>query len=146
MQNLILFQTVTNSDREFGSQTQKKLKKKENSFSADELPFDKMKIFLKKNSFWKWKRKWRRWRIEFSFKLSQIQMENLGLKGRRNWKIRKVSFLQTNCPLIKLKFFLRKIGPHSGRRKGGNAELNSLSNCHKFRWRIWFWNEEETEK
>ena len=36
MQNWILFQTVTNSDREFVSQPHKKLKNKENWIDADE--------------------------------------------------------------------------------------------------------------
>ena len=50
MQNWIVFQTVTNSDREFVSQPHKRLKKKENSIDADEFSFEKMKIFLIKNS------------------------------------------------------------------------------------------------
>ena len=50
MQNLILFQTVTNWDRQFGSQPQKKLKNKENFIHADEFSFEKMKIFLIKSS------------------------------------------------------------------------------------------------
>ena len=50
MQNWILFQTVTNSDGEFVSQPHKRLKNKENWIDADELRFEKMKIFLIKNS------------------------------------------------------------------------------------------------
>ena len=50
MQNLILFQTVANSDREFDSQPQKKLKNKENLLHADEFTFHKIKIFLIKSS------------------------------------------------------------------------------------------------
>ena len=52
MQNLILFQTVWNSDPEFGSQLHKKMKNKENFIRADEFSFDKFKIFLMKNSCW----------------------------------------------------------------------------------------------
>ena len=50
MRNWILFQTVTNSGGEFGSEQQKKLKNKENFNHADEFSFDKIKTFLKKNS------------------------------------------------------------------------------------------------
>ena len=50
MQNLIVFQTVTNSDGEFWSERQKKLKNKENFIHADKLTFHKIKIFLMKNS------------------------------------------------------------------------------------------------
>ena len=50
MQNLILFQTVTNSDGEFGSQPHKKLKNKENFIRADEFTFHKIKIFHIKSS------------------------------------------------------------------------------------------------
>ena len=50
MQNWILFQTVTNSAGEFGSQPHKKLKNKENLIHADEFSFEKMKIFLIKSS------------------------------------------------------------------------------------------------
>ena len=50
MQNWILFQTVTNSDREFVSQPHKKLKNKENLIDADEFSFEEMKIFLLKIS------------------------------------------------------------------------------------------------
>ena len=50
MQNWILFETVTNSDRKFGSERQKKLKNKENLIRADEFVFHKIKIFLIKNS------------------------------------------------------------------------------------------------
>ena len=52
MQNLIIFPTVTNSDREFVSQRQKKLKNMENLICRDELSFDKIKIFLIKSSSW----------------------------------------------------------------------------------------------
>ena len=51
-----------------------------------------------------------------------------------------------NCPLIKLKFSLRKIRPERERRKGGDAEFHSLSICHKFRWIIRVWKAEETGK
>ena len=51
MQNLFLFQTVTNSDREFWSERQKKLKNQKNFILADQFSFDKIKIFLMKNSF-----------------------------------------------------------------------------------------------
>ena len=50
MQNLIVFETVTNSDGEFGSERRKKLKNKENFIVAGEFTFHKIKIFLKKNS------------------------------------------------------------------------------------------------
>ena len=50
MQNLILFQTVTNSDRALVSEPHEKLKNKENLIDADEFNFDKMKIFHIKNS------------------------------------------------------------------------------------------------
>ena len=50
MHNWILFQTVSNSDREFVSQPHKTLKNKENWVDADEFSFEKMKIFLIKNS------------------------------------------------------------------------------------------------
>ena len=50
MQKWILFQAVTNSAREFGSQPQKKLKNKENFIRADEFIFHKIKIFHIKNS------------------------------------------------------------------------------------------------
>ena len=53
MQNWILFHTLTNWDREFGSHLQKKLKNKENFIRADEFSFEKMKISLQKNSSWK---------------------------------------------------------------------------------------------
>ena len=52
----------------------------------------------------------------------------------------------TNSAFIKLKFFLWKIRAEGRRRKAGDAELNSLSNCHKFRWRVGVWTAEETEK
>ena len=63
MQNLIVFQTVTNSDGEFGSEWQKKLKDKENFIVVDEFTVHKIKIFLMKNSFSKWKKKRSRCRI-----------------------------------------------------------------------------------
>ena len=50
MQNLILFQTDTNSDGEFGSERRKKLKNKANFIVAGEFTFHKIKIFLMKNS------------------------------------------------------------------------------------------------
>ena len=50
MQNLIFFQTVTNSGGEFEPEQQKILKNKENWIDADEFRFDKIKIFLMKNS------------------------------------------------------------------------------------------------
>ena len=86
VQNWILFQTVTNSDREFVSQPHKKV------------------------------------------------------------KIREIELMLTNSALRKWKFFLKKIGRESRRRKGGDAELNSLSNCHKLRSRIGVSTAEETEK
>ena len=46
MQNLILFQTVTNSDGEFATQLHKILKNKENFIRANEFTFHKIKIFL----------------------------------------------------------------------------------------------------
>ena len=54
--------------------------------------------------------------------------------------------MQTNSPFIKLRFFLSKIDFQSRRRKEADAEFNSLSNCHKFRWRILVRTAEETEK
>ena len=50
MQNLIVFQTVPNSDEEFGFEWRKKLKNKENLIHADKFTFHKIKIFLMKNS------------------------------------------------------------------------------------------------
>ena len=50
MQNFILFQTVTDSDGEFGSEWRKKLKNKENLIHADKFTFHKIKIFLMKKS------------------------------------------------------------------------------------------------
>ena len=50
MQNLIVFETVTNSDGEFWSERQKKLKSKANFIRADEFTFHKIKVFLMKNS------------------------------------------------------------------------------------------------
>ena len=51
MQNWILYQTVINSDGEFRSEWQKKLKNKKKFIRADEFTFHKIKIFLIKNSF-----------------------------------------------------------------------------------------------
>ena len=50
MQNLILFQTVTNPGGEFVSQLHEKLKNKKNLIPADEFTYHKLKIFLMKNS------------------------------------------------------------------------------------------------
>ena len=50
MYNLFLFQTATNSYREFSTQLHKKLKNKENFIRADEFTFHKNKIFLIKSS------------------------------------------------------------------------------------------------
>ena len=50
MHNWILFQTVTNSDGEFVSEPHKKLKNKGNWIDADPFSFEKMKIFLIKES------------------------------------------------------------------------------------------------
>ena len=79
MQNLIVFQTVLNSDGEFGFEWQKKLKSKANFILGHEFTFHKIKVFLMKNSA--------------SVKVEE-EMEQ-------------------------------------------DAEYNSLSNCHRFRWRIW---------
>ena len=54
--------------------------------------------------------------------------------------------MQRNLASRKWKFFLSKVRPQSRRRQGGDGEFNSLSNYHKFRWRIWVWKAEETEK
>ena len=54
--------------------------------------------------------------------------------------------MQTNWPHIKWKFFLWKIRPQSGRRKGRDAELNSFSNCHKFRSKVCVSVAQETGK
>ena len=48
MQNLILFQTVSNSDGEFGSELQKKLKNKKNLIRADKFSFHKIKFSYEK--------------------------------------------------------------------------------------------------
>ena len=146
MQNWIVFETVTDSYREFAAKRQKKLKRKENFISGEDFSFHEMKIFPMKNSCSKWKKKRRRCRIEFSFERSQIEIDNLWLNGRRNWKERKISFIQRNSAYTELKFFLSKIRRQSRRRQGGDAELNSLSNCHKLRSRIWVWTVEEMEK
>ena len=50
MQNWIFYLTLTNSDREFLSEPHNKLKNNENCIDADEFSFQKIKIFLKKNS------------------------------------------------------------------------------------------------
>ena len=57
MQYLIVFQSVTYSDGEFGSERQKKLKNKENLIHIDDFTFRKIKIFLMKNSLSKEKKK-----------------------------------------------------------------------------------------
>ena len=54
--------------------------------------------------------------------------------------------MQKNSAFKKLKFFLSIVRPQRRRRKGVNAELNSLSNCDKFRWRICVSTAQETEK
>ena len=48
--NLLLFQTLTDSDEEFVSQRQKKLKNKEDFIFAHEFSFQKIKISLIKGS------------------------------------------------------------------------------------------------
>ena len=50
MQNLIVFQTVTNSNGEFAAERQKNLKRKENFIGREDLSFYEMKIFLMENS------------------------------------------------------------------------------------------------
>ena len=50
MQNLIHFQTVTNSDGEFVCQPHEKLKNKKNLIPADKFADQKIKIFRTKNS------------------------------------------------------------------------------------------------
>ena len=54
--------------------------------------------------------------------------------------------MQTNSALRKWKLFLSKVRRQSRRREGADAEFNSLSNCHKFRWKIWVPTAQETEK
>ena len=49
MQNLIHFQTATNSDGEFVSQPHKKQKNKEHLIHAEKFSVEKMKIFLIKS-------------------------------------------------------------------------------------------------
>ena len=49
MQNLILFQNVTNLDRELVSQPREKLKNKEQLIHADEFSFHEIKSFLIKS-------------------------------------------------------------------------------------------------
>ena len=146
MENRILFQTDKNWDRESGCERQKDVEKKENFISGEGLWFYEMNFFLKENSSSKWKKRRGRCRIELSLKLSQIHIENLRLNGRRNWKRRKISLVGRISVFTKWKFFLWKIRAQSARRKGGDAELNSLSNCHKLRSRIWVWTVEEMEK
>ena len=51
MQNLILFQTATNSDRQSVPQTHKKLENKANQISPHELSSHKNKIFPTKNFY-----------------------------------------------------------------------------------------------
>ena len=53
MQNLILFQTVTNSGGEFVSHLQKKLKSKQDFIFENEFSFHKIKIFIMKSPSWK---------------------------------------------------------------------------------------------
>ena len=51
MQNWILFETITNWDRELGSGRQKKMKNKGNLIHADEFSFNIIKIvFIKSPS------------------------------------------------------------------------------------------------
>ena len=50
MQNLILFQTVTNSVGEFAFERENKLKNKQNFIRGEVFSFYEMKIFLIKNS------------------------------------------------------------------------------------------------
>ena len=50
MQNLILFETVTDSDGEFWFEWRKKLKNRENLIHADKFTFHKIKVFFMKNS------------------------------------------------------------------------------------------------
>ena len=45
MQNLILFQPVTNSDGEFGFERENKLKNKQNFIRGADYSFDEMKNF-----------------------------------------------------------------------------------------------------
>ena len=136
MHDGILFQTVKNSDGEFASERQKKLKNKENLIRADVFSFEKMKIFLIKSSSSESKNIRRRWRIEFSFKLTKIEIANWGVNGKKMWKRRKISLVGRVCGFTKWIFFLKKIRPQSGRREGGDAELNCLWNCHRFISRI----------
>ena len=50
MQNLILFETVTNSDGKFGFERENKLKNKQNFIRGADFSFYEMKIFPIKNS------------------------------------------------------------------------------------------------
>ena len=63
MQNSILYQTLTNSDKKFLSQRQKTLKNNEILIDADEFSFQKIKVFLIKSSFSKYKKTNRKWGI-----------------------------------------------------------------------------------
>ena len=54
--------------------------------------------------------------------------------------------MQTHSAFIKLKFSISNVGPQGRRSKGGDAELNSLSNCHEYRPRICVWTAEETKE
>ena len=46
----------------------------------------------------------------------------------------------------KIKILVMKIRPWSGKRKVGDAEFNSLSNCDRLKWRIFFKGKEKGEK
>ena len=146
MQNLILFHSVRNSGGVFMSQPQKKLKNKENLIHADEFSFEKMKIFLIKSSSSEYKKTRSGCRISFSLKLSQIQMEKLGLNRRRSSKKGKFHWCSRIHLSKKLKFFLSIVRSQSSTRQGDDAELNSLSNCHEYRPRILVSTPQETEK
>ena len=73
-------------------------------------------------------------------------MENLGLNGRINWKISKISSVERITVLTKWKISLLKILCYGRESIGVNAELNSLSNSDKFRWRICVTTAKETGK
>ena len=145
MQNWIPFQTVTNSDGELVSERQRKLKRGKVNLS-----------------------RWIQlsWNENFSYEKFVLRVEQ-EMEGTQNWilsqtvtnserefvsqlhkkvKIREIELMLTNSALRKSKFFLKKIGRESRRRKGGDAELNSLSNCHKLRSRIGVSTAEENEK
>ena len=146
MQNLILFQTVINWDREYWSQPHKKLKNKENLIHADEFSFQKMKIFLSKVRPQSRRGQGADAKFNSLSNCQKFRWRILGLNRTRNWKIRKIWLVQTNSPFTKWKFFLSKVRPPSRRREGADAEFNSLSNCHKLRSTIWVSTAEETEK